>query len=129
AEAKPRERVSRGDADHERDQGRDPGDDDRVLDECEVVVLVDDLAVVVLDRGPVEMERRRDLEERLQLRLAREHEQVEERRRADDRDQDQDDVRDDPPGRATGDHAVSSRRTLTTLKSSVIPTAAAITMT
>ena len=72
AEAQAREGIGRGHAEHERDQRRDAGDDDRVLDEREVVVVVDDLAVVVLDRRPVEVERRRHLDEGLELRLERE---------------------------------------------------------
>src|SRR5437773_2019292 len=46
AEAQPRKGIPGGNAEYQRDQRRDPGDDDRVLDEREVALLVDDVAVV-----------------------------------------------------------------------------------
>jgi hypothetical protein len=64
AEAQAREAVGRGHADHEREEGRRAGHQDRVLDVRQVVVLVDHLAVVGLDRGPVEVQRGRNVEQR-----------------------------------------------------------------
>src|SRR5438034_4958184 len=90
---------------------RDAGHEDRVLDEGRIALLVDHLAVVRRDLRPVEVERRRDVED-VEWALEREQEQVQERREPDEPDQDQDEVRDDAADPA-GDHANSSRRTRT----------------
>src|SRR5438034_7411528 len=100
---------------------RDAGHEDRVLDERRIALLVDHLAVVRRDLRPVEVERRRDVED-VERALEREQEQVQEGRDPDEADQDQDEVRDDPPD--TAFHANSSRRTRTKRNRIVIPIAA-----
>src|SRR5207244_2276641 len=94
-------------------------------------LLVDHLPVVRGDLRPVEVERRRHLDEDVERALEREQQQVEERRDPDEPDQDEDDVGDDAAEEAPAHVANSSRRTRPTRNRNriVTPIAATITIT